>query len=207
MDSAPLYDEPIHPVEHHMNQDYTRPVKESTRTLCPVKYYLIDFGSARQYNPEEGPPRIPVGHGGDRSVPEFATETVCDPFAVDVYRIGNVIRECFTTVCPVHPCCFLLALCSSNLQGDEIGDGKKRGFEFMAPLLQDMCQSNPQKRPKMSEVVSRYGQIMRNLSGWKLRSRVIPTEEPLLRRAVLFPGHWKRQFIQITRRVPAIPMS
>lgn len=98
MDSGPLYNEPIHVVDYYMNQDYTRLVNRRTRTLCPVKYYYIDFGNSVQYKPEDGPPRIQAGHGGDRTVPEFKTETLCDPFAVDVYRLGNIIRECFTDV-------------------------------------------------------------------------------------------------------------
>jgi serine/threonine protein kinase len=204
MDSAPLYDGPIHPVEHHMSRDYTRSVKQQTRTLCPVKYYLIDFGNACHYNPEEGPPRVPVHYGGDRSVPEFTTETVCDPFAVDVYRIGNVIRTCFTKVRSIRFRAFSTLI---NVQGDATGYGKKLGFKFMEPLLEDMCQRDPQKRPTMSEVVSRFGQIIKGLYGWKLRSRVVPATEPALRRAVLFPGHWTRQIIQFTQRIPAIPAA
>lgn len=109
MDSAPLYNEPIHVVNYYMNQDFTRKVKRQTRTLRPVKYYYIDLGSACQYNPEDGPPRIPIGHGGDRTVPEFQTDTHCDPFAVDVYRLGNVIRECFTDVGRISYCLPLFA--------------------------------------------------------------------------------------------------
>jgi hypothetical protein len=98
MDSAPLYAEPIHPVDDSKNRDFTGPSKPRSRTLYPVKYYHIDFGKARRYNPEDGPPRISVGIGGDRSVPEFKTNEDCDPFAVDVFRAGNIIRECFTDV-------------------------------------------------------------------------------------------------------------
>lgn len=99
MDSAPLYNEPIHVLNYFMNRDYTRRVKRTSRTLRPVKYYFIDFGSARQFNPADGSPQIPTGHGGDRSVPEFQTQENCDPFAVDVYRVGNIVRENFTDVC------------------------------------------------------------------------------------------------------------
>ncbi|KAF9463082.1 kinase-like domain-containing protein [Collybia nuda] len=188
MDSAPLYNEPIHVVDYYMNQEYTRLVKRQTRTLCPVRYYYIDFGSAVQYNPEDGPPRIQVGHGGDRTVPEFKNQTHCDPFAVDVYRLGNIIRECFT-------------------DGDDDGDGQKYGFDFMRPLLQDMCQDDPQKRPKMPEVVSRFTKFVKGLSGLKLRSRVVSKEQTLLRRIVLFPVHWTRQLTRFVRHVPAIPAS
>lgn len=50
-----------------------------------------------------GPPREYVGlrgggYGGDDAVPEFKTQEYCDPFAVDVFRLGNFIRENFTEV-------------------------------------------------------------------------------------------------------------
>lgn len=41
---------------------------------------------------------IEAGYGGDLSVPEFKTQNYCDPFAVDVYRMGNVVRREFTQV-------------------------------------------------------------------------------------------------------------
>lgn len=98
MDSTPLYDEPVHPVNHTMNRDFTRPAKPHPRTVRPVKYYYIDLGDARHYNPEEGSPQLTVPYGGDRTVPEFKTQKFCDPFAVDVYRVGNIIRQQFTEV-------------------------------------------------------------------------------------------------------------
>jgi hypothetical protein len=99
MDHEPLYDGTIHAVNYYMNlnRDYTRQMKPRTRTLFPVKYYFIDFGSARQFNPKDGPPRIPVGHGEDRSVPNTKHRRT-DPFAVDVYRVGNIIREGFINI-------------------------------------------------------------------------------------------------------------
>lgn len=69
--------------------------------MHPVKYYLIDFGHACQYNSDTGPPRIYIGsrgYGGDGTVPEFKSQVDCGPVPVDVYRLGNVIWEGFTDV-------------------------------------------------------------------------------------------------------------
>lgn len=97
MDSAPLYDEPLHPSSTNMKRDFSGPArKPKSRTLRPVKYFHIDFGHARMYSPTEGPPREfcgTTGYGGDGTVPEFKTGEYCDPFPVDVYRAGNLIRE------------------------------------------------------------------------------------------------------------------
>lgn len=80
-----------------------------------------------------------------------------------------------------------------------------RGFDFMRPLLQDMCQDDPTKRPTMKEVVSRFESLVKGLSGWKLRSRVVSKQERFMHRAVYFPSHWTRQFIQLAKGISAIP--
>ena len=100
MDISPLYDETTHPTDHTMKFDWTGKAKEPhSRTSRPVKYYLIDFGHMQRYqDSDDNPPREPVGYGGDSSVPEFSSQDDCDPFAVDVYRLGNVIRQKFTHV-------------------------------------------------------------------------------------------------------------
>jgi hypothetical protein len=108
MDATPLFDEPPHPLDPSMNKDYTRPVRPHPRSERPVRYYFIDFGEAEQYDPDNEEPRIELGragYGGDRSVPEFSTDVeYCNPFPVDVYRIGNIVRD-FTDVSSLHLFC------------------------------------------------------------------------------------------------------
>lgn len=41
MDSTPLYDEPIRPVDQAMNSAFTRRIKPRMRRLHPVGYYYI----------------------------------------------------------------------------------------------------------------------------------------------------------------------
>jgi hypothetical protein len=47
----------------------------------------------------------------------------------------------------------------------------------MEPLITDMTQDDPQKRPTAQEVVSRFERIKRGLSIWKLRSRMVRRKE------------------------------
>ena len=116
MDASPLDDEPRHPVNSVMKLDYSGHVgKPHTRTLRPVRYYHIDFGHARRYDPKDGPPQEFVGeedgYGGDATVPEFKTTNgYCDPFPVDVYRVGRVVRRFAIEVSlrislPGYSCC------------------------------------------------------------------------------------------------------
>jgi hypothetical protein len=91
------------------------------------------------------------------------------------------------------------------LQGDGISQPGKYGFEFLRPLVSDMVQDDPTKRPTMDEVVSRFGTILKGLSSWKLRSGVVS------RKDFSFPihrvvAHWTRRVGFIVRRVPPMPV-
>jgi hypothetical protein len=101
VDSLSLYEFPPHPYEVIQRRDFSGEAKVcSTRTQTPVKYYLVDFGLSRRYNPEDGLPLELPPWGGDDSVPEFlAEDTPCDPFPVDVYYMGNIIRRYYFKVC------------------------------------------------------------------------------------------------------------
>lgn len=93
MDGASLYREPRHPADPTMTRDFTKDAKPCSRSRRPVKYFLVNFGLSRRYDPVNGPPLEEPGLFNDQSVPELRSDDPCDPFLVDVYRIGNVVRE------------------------------------------------------------------------------------------------------------------
>ena len=78
----------------------------------------------------------------------------------------------------------------------------------MKPLLDDMVQDDPEKRPNINEVVERFEEIVRGLSQWKLRSRTAP-RFLYLSQKVLTPlhiaSHWMRKITYIMKKTPAIP--
>jgi len=157
MDPKPTYPDSFHPRLPHLNRNFKGHAKHFTRTARPTKYYFIDFGLSQKYNPEDGPPLEEPVLGGDRTVPEFKNWTrPLDPFPTDIYYLGNMIREDF-------------------LQ-------KTRGVEFIKPLVDDMVQDDPSKRPTIDQVVERYKTILRELSSRKLRSRLVELSEPKYRR-------------------------
>lgn len=99
MDPRPLYPQLYHFVSIRSTRDMSGTAKHYTRTRNPVKYYFIDFGLSRKFDPAKGPPRSRPIWGGDRSVPEFHKSLEpCDPFPTDVYYLGNVIRNVFLNV-------------------------------------------------------------------------------------------------------------
>lgn len=77
----------------------------------------------------------------------------------------------------------------------------------MRPLITDMVQKDPLKRPTMDEVVQRFAAIRADLSTWKLRSRIVSKGERVYRSVTRGTSHWMRQIGFITRGIPAVPTS
>lgn len=101
MDPSGLFIDPYHPSQASHKLDLSGFARHYTRTQRPVKYYLIDFGRSQKFDSNGDPPLVLPIPGGDKSVPEYYKMPLepCDPFATDVYYIGNFVRESFTEVC------------------------------------------------------------------------------------------------------------
>ena len=82
---------------------------------------------------------------------------------------------------------------------------KFEGFEFMEALVSDMVQDDPTKRPKMDEVVTRFREIKRKLSSWKLRSRIVRRDEIWPVAVWRSACHWYRRIGYVLGRKAAIP--
>lgn len=78
------------------------------------------------------------------------------------------------------------------------------GFEFMEPLLSDMVQEDPAKRPLASDVVARFQVIRASLSTWKLRSRIVWRDERRITRVFNHFIHIFRTLRYILTRKPTI---
>lgn len=99
MDPTGLYPDSYHPVAIDKTRDFRNVALHTSRTHRPPRYYFIDFGISRQYNPQDIPPSEPIIQGGDKTVPEHKDLSAsCDPFPTDVYYLGNMIRRDFLQV-------------------------------------------------------------------------------------------------------------
>ncbi|EGO19176.1 hypothetical protein SERLADRAFT_411715 [Serpula lacrymans var. lacrymans S7.9] len=146
----------------------------------PPKYLFVDFGISRRYGPNDIAPLEDPIWGGDKTVPEFQqSNEPRNPFPTDVYYLGNMIRNSFLVA--------------------------RTGFEFVEPLVKDMVQDDPEKRPNMDEVILRFEGIIKQLSSWKLRSRVINEHDDNILGFYRCVTHWARRFSLVIRRVSAIP--
>ena len=99
LDPIHLYPETFHPMATDLNMDCSGDAKRFTRTQRPPKYYFIDFGLSRCYDPSDTNPKERPIWGGDKEVPEFQNSNEPrDPFATDVFYIGNAIKKDFILV-------------------------------------------------------------------------------------------------------------
>ncbi|TBU31680.1 kinase-like domain-containing protein [Dichomitus squalens] len=152
MDPVPLFSELPHPVRLYKSYDFKRRVTQHTRTAHPTTYYYIDLGLSNRCDPPGASPLIHVSIGGDRTVPEYKDPSALrDPYKIDVYCLGNVIREEFLEE---HDC-----------------------FDFFKPLVVEMMQIDPGQRPSAEEAFARFEQLRASLTERTLRSRVIARGE------------------------------
>jgi hypothetical protein len=179
LDPSNMYPESFHPVVTDRSKDFRRKAKAYSRTWRPTRYLLIDFGHARQYDTSKGRPLDEPLRGGDKSAPEHQNGTLCDPFPTDVYYLGNMIRQDY-------------------LQ-------KYKGFEFMEPLIAEMVQDDPLRRPVMGEVIARFSGIRKGISTWKLRSRMSRKDEIWPVAAWKAVNHWTRTARYVLASKAAIP--
>ncbi|KAK7448843.1 hypothetical protein VKT23_013572 [Stygiomarasmius scandens] len=202
VDTSPLYpkNQLIHPYYSDRTYDWKKriqPTKSLTRN--PVKYYFIDFEFTRQYdadlNSNSGSNAIGIpAYGGDQTVPEFEVQDLdeCDPFAVDVYRLGNIVRQHFTKGTPYGP---------PNPQ-----------FTFLLPLITQMTHEDPSKRPLINQALVHLDEIIQSLKSksiwnrnwdWKLRARIQSQKESwvLIKRT----RHFVDQVVNVVRGFEAVP--
>ena len=196
MDPKPLFIDSFHPFRAHRTRDLKGVPRHHSRTQCPTKYYFIDFGLSRRYDPSITNPLEPIIMGGDSTVPEFKSHEPQNPFPTDVYYIGHAIQETFLDVR-----CIAL---SPNTTLMIVVQGYN-GLEFVQPLVLDMVQEDPSLRPTMDQVVGRLEVICQGLSSWKLRSRLTAKKEGLVSSLLKDIAHWPRRLQYILRRLPAVP--
>jgi len=67
-----------------------------TRTRLQPRYYLADFGLSRQYDPPNALDRSSCTH--DTLTPETRLDGFNDPFCMDIYCLGNLVRQNFVQV-------------------------------------------------------------------------------------------------------------
>ena len=101
LDASSMYPCGFHPASQDMDPSGKKRARERRRRDSPgVKYYFIDFGISTRFPDDTNKTdRLVTGINGlDREVPELSLHTPYDPFAVDVFILGNVYRKALLDV-------------------------------------------------------------------------------------------------------------
>ncbi|KAJ7841793.1 hypothetical protein B0H14DRAFT_2359962, partial [Mycena olivaceomarginata] len=98
LDPSELYPYGTHPVNCWANPAHDGLAFHTTRTACWPRYYIIDFGLSRRYDPESGSPleEIIFAADSDNSPPDHGKRAEWyNPFPTDIYFLGNLLRKEF----------------------------------------------------------------------------------------------------------------
>jgi len=160
MDASRMFPRGFHPVRDvFLPHDISIPAPMIPRLNAGVKYYFVDYGIS-SYFPQGTERQLVLGIAGrDRNVPELSNEVPYDPFKVDVFTIGNVLRREFVA--------------------------KYTNLGFFEPLTEAMVQSDPGRRPSAEHALQQWQTIRGRISFlhrfWRLRhSRESFWSTPLL---------------------------
>ncbi|KIM39288.1 hypothetical protein M413DRAFT_447232 [Hebeloma cylindrosporum] len=121
-------------------------------SVRPVNYYVIDFELSQRMNPEGNPCRFVGSWGQDRSVPEMSFTTPSDPFKVDVYQLGNIIKKLI---------------------------GNYVGLDILKPLVDAMTNSDPLKRLTAEESSKQFSIFREKCSARVMKRRIWKNEPPI----------------------------
>ncbi|KIY63922.1 hypothetical protein CYLTODRAFT_381577 [Cylindrobasidium torrendii FP15055 ss-10] len=160
MDTS-MYPDGFHPAAPSKTPDFREDAKHIPRNVAHPRYFLIDFGLAVRYEYAELQPRAVPVRGQDKTVPEFAApggmQNAYDPFPTDIYYLGNFIREHF-------------------FEGKD--DKKaKLGLEFLRPLVEEMCSTDPSKRPDIDAVSEKFSVLAGGIPHSRMKARLKSKDE------------------------------
>ena len=106
MDPGAMYPEGFHPVQTAYKRDYSGMADYLPRSAVGVKYYFADFGISSHKDPNSNDPLLVTGNAGrDQDPPELSATKPYDPFKLDIFIIGNMLKRDFCEVIN-SPRCF-----------------------------------------------------------------------------------------------------
>lgn len=103
MDATRMFPRGFHPVrDSFLPHDMSTLAPVVSRLDAGVKYYFVDYRIS-SYFPEGTERQLVLGlasksPGHDQDVPELSDEVPYDPFKVDIFTIGNLLRREFVGV-------------------------------------------------------------------------------------------------------------
>ena len=159
-----MYPEGFHPVKYSYKRDYSGWATYVPRSVAGVRYYFADFGISVHKSREED--KFVTGVlGRDQDPPELSDTVPYDPFKLDVFIVGNMLKQEFFDV-TIPLCCFSVKLTVPQ---------KLSNVEFLQPLVRRMTYRDPEQRPTAEEALREWSAIREGIytinKEWRPRSR------------------------------------
>lgn len=98
MDADAMYPDGFHPVRTSYTRDYSGWATYIPRSVAGVRYYFADFGISVHIPEGESQKTVTGALGRDRDPPELSETVPYDPFKLDIFIIGNLLRQEFYDV-------------------------------------------------------------------------------------------------------------
>ncbi|KAF8748835.1 Protein kinase domain [Rhizoctonia solani] len=160
MDPQPLYDEPFHPFHKALSLDTQRIIyPKHSRLEKRLRYYFIDMGSATWFR-DLSLPRLTTGRLARILAPEQKADRPYDPFAVDTYQLGMVIKH------DIIP--------------------QNSALDFLKQLAEEMTHSDPTSRPPLTKAQQFMNTAFLGLRGVRYRWPLAPQEAGLRAKGIYF---------------------
>ena len=98
MDGNAMYPNGFHPIKIHCTPDALDLAEHTSRSVSGAKYYFVDFGLS-SYFPDTTSSKLVTGTDGrDQDPPELSDTDAYDPFKLDIFIIGNMLKRDFCEV-------------------------------------------------------------------------------------------------------------
>ena len=163
-----MFPDGFHPVQPAYKRDYSGWATYLPRSAVGVKYYFADFGIS-VHIPTEDRPRFVTGHmGRDQDPPELSSIVPYDPFKLDIFIIGNTLKQEFCDVIVPPPCRSLAKLMVLQTFTN---------VEFLQPLARRMTHQDPEQRPTAEEALREWSELREGIytinKEWRPRPRAM----------------------------------
>lgn len=134
---------------------YTGSAPTLSLSKAPVKYYFIDFGISTRFAPQLS--RLVVGTPGlDQEPPELSDNVPYDPFKLDVFLIGNLIRRGL-------PAVSLDGYRRPNIILADFFRQLYSNLTMLEPIMNQMVHRDPARRPTAADAHQQFKAIRRSV--------------------------------------------
>ncbi|VDB85818.1 unnamed protein product [Peniophora sp. CBMAI 1063] len=149
MDAESLFPRGFHPVHTSLLPDAKSPAWPLTRSQIGVRYYYVDYGISSYFPVGQARQLVTGDLGRDQEVPELSENIPYDPFPVDVYTIGHLLKA-------------------------EIYE-RYSNVDFLDEIVVSGMQRDPQNRPTAAELFRLWNTHRIRISAlhrsWRLKDR------------------------------------